>query len=353
MGNALTFPILDKETSYGKNNYISFGCSGMQGYRLKNEDSISYIMDKSIGNKKISFFGVFDGHSGSGTSKYCSSHLPECIFNQENEYKKDNKSYDEKNIFNDENIITSFLRCDTDCKTSVTDSSGTTCISILCYPIEEKEQHKIKIICANIGDSRCVAYDYKTDQVIAMSEDHKPNNEIERTRIRKSGSYVEFNRVKGQLALSRAFGDFEYKNKKKLQDVEQAVIALPDIKRYEFCIDGKKIIKSKFPYQFVVLACDGIWDVMDNTEVCDFVKQRLKEQDTGVYYKNRKERLKKQYDDLIKESEGRDCTVEIIEEKKGYDLVAICSELLDYCVIEKNSKDNTSVIIVLLSSKNI
>ena len=43
---------------------------------------------------------------------------------------------------------------------------------------------------------------------IALSEDHKPDNTLEEQRIDKAGHMVEDNRVDGNLALSRAFGDF-------------------------------------------------------------------------------------------------------------------------------------------------
>lgn len=44
-----------------------------------------------------------------------------------------------------------------------------------------------------------------------MSEDHKPELERERKRIEKAGGFVEDNRVKGVLNLSRSLGDLEYK----------------------------------------------------------------------------------------------------------------------------------------------
>ena len=44
-----------------------------------------------------------------------------------------------------------------------------------------------------------------------MSEDHKPDLAAERSRIEKAGGFVEENRVKGILNLSRSIGDLEYK----------------------------------------------------------------------------------------------------------------------------------------------
>jgi len=66
-----------------------------------------------------------------------------------------------------------------------------------------------KIYCSNAGDSRAVLY---TDgKAHGLSEDHKPDNEDERRRIEKTGNFVEESRVNGNLALSRAFGDYQYK----------------------------------------------------------------------------------------------------------------------------------------------
>ena len=71
-----------------------------------------------------------------------------------------------------------------------------------------------KIICANAGDSRSILV--TGGQVVALSEDHKPDNLPEKNRIEAAGGFVEESRVNGSLALSRALGDFEYKmNKQK------------------------------------------------------------------------------------------------------------------------------------------
>ena len=68
------------------------------------------------------------------------------------------------------------------------------------------------LICANAGDSRVVLGRSGGDQVCEpLSEDHKPDNEGEKSRIEAVGGFVEENRVNGSLALSRALGDFEYK----------------------------------------------------------------------------------------------------------------------------------------------
>jgi serine/threonine protein phosphatase PrpC len=69
---------------------------------------------------------------------------------------------------------------------------------------------KTEIYCANAGDSRSVLS--KKVKAKELSIDHKPDNPAEKRRIERANGYVEENRVNGMLALSRAIGDFEYKN---------------------------------------------------------------------------------------------------------------------------------------------
>ena len=87
------------------------------------------------------------------------------------------------------------------------------------------------IVCANVGDSRCVLGLQPTEvrSTIALSDDHKPSNEEEKLRIEKAGGFVLFDRVNGELAMSRAFGDFQYKSDTNLTLAEQLVLPIPDI----------------------------------------------------------------------------------------------------------------------------
>lgn len=66
-----------------------------------------------------------------------------------------------------------------------------------------------EIYCANAGDSRCVLSN--GGKAIEMSTDHKPSLPTETARINKAGGFVEEDRVKGILNLSRSLGDLEYK----------------------------------------------------------------------------------------------------------------------------------------------
>jgi len=79
---------------------------------------------------------------------------------------------------------------------------------------------KDTIYCANSGDSRALIQ--LTDgKVIELSHDHKPENDGELKRVKAGGGYVEDGRVQGIIAVSRAIGDWEYKNPGLLPEMEK------------------------------------------------------------------------------------------------------------------------------------
>lgn len=99
-----------------------------------------------------------------------------------------------------------------------------------------------------------------------LSRDHKPDLEAEKERIIKAGGFIHAGRVNGSLNLARAIGDMEFKQNKFLPVEKQIVTANPDINTVELCDDD----------DFVVLACDGIWDCMSSQQLVDFIHDQLK-----------------------------------------------------------------------------
>ncbi|KAB0795291.1 hypothetical protein PPYR_12130 [Photinus pyralis] len=118
---------------------------------------------------------------------------------------------------------------------------------------------------ANAGDSRCIVC--RNGKAVDMSLDHKPEDDLETQRILKAGGRVTHDgRVNGGLNLSRAIGDHAYKQNKELSDREQMITALPDV---------KTLTINPGEDEFMVLACDGIWNFMSSQQVVDFVKSKL------------------------------------------------------------------------------
>ncbi|XP_001943328.1 probable protein phosphatase 2C 6 [Acyrthosiphon pisum] len=129
-----------------------------------------------------------------------------------------------------------------------------------------------KLYVANAGDSRCVvSVDGKAHD---MSKDHKPEDELELQRICKAGGRVSSDgRVNGGLNLSRALGDHNYKKNKDLPNTEQMITALPDVTVLDVTPDNNN---------FIVLACDGIWNSLSSQEVVDFVLERINKPDVSL-----------------------------------------------------------------------
>lgn len=168
------------------------------------------------------------------------------------------------------------------------DRSGSTAVAVLLTPTH--------IICANAGDSRAILV--KSGKAFPLSFDHKPTNQIENSRICRAGGEVRMRRVDGDLAVSRGLGDFRFKDNSRLKAVQQKVSSKPDL-----------IVKPRDANadEFIVLACDGVWDVMQSTDCAMAVQAILNEGET--------------------------------------DIGLVCEELLDMC-LDMESRDNMTACMV-------
>ncbi|KKA02854.1 Protein phosphatase 2C-like protein 3 [Hanseniaspora uvarum DSM 2768] len=278
MGQILSHPytIKQKEESNGASS--SFGICSMQGWRTTMEDEhitlpsllecllhdeihtetakliISNMSDENKEYlKQLAFYAVFDGHGGDFVAQFSGGNVGRILATIIDQEKT---NLDEKKIELPDCLTKAFLTADEELledKYTQLDHSGCTATSLL---IDPKEQI---MYCANSGDSRTVLG--ISGVAKNLSFDHKPVNSGEKTRIVQSGGFVESGRVNGNLALSRAIGDFEFKNS-NLPPEEQTVTVVPDI----ICHD----IDLEFD-DFVILACDGIWDCLSSQECVNLI----------------------------------------------------------------------------------
>lgn len=166
--------------------------------------------------------------------------------------------------------------------------SGSTCVVVLITPSH--------ILCANAGDSRAILR--RAGKALPLSFDHKPSNLPEQERIIVAGGFVKSKRVDGDLAVSRGLGDFSFKGNPDLPHHKQKVIFDPDILVYP---------RDELNDEFIVLACDGVWDVATNGQCSDMIQTILNEGET--------------------------------------DISLVCEEVLDMC-LEKNSRDNMTMVLI-------
>lgn len=221
---------------------MSVYSDSVKGLRPSNEDKHVTIMNnpRTYPNlRTMNFMAVFDGHGGKAVSEFLSNNLPPHFVSKHVKYPL-SMEYINK-VFNH---LQNALR-----RSGKAEHTGSTALVAIDYIM--KGQKYLNIM--NVGDCRCVlSRDLKA---IPLTVDHKPNYPAERKRIERLGGNIIFDnpdfRING-LSVSRAFGDL---------DAAPYVSHVPEIFKYK--------LTSKD--QFIVIACDGLWDVLSNQEVVNFV----------------------------------------------------------------------------------
>ncbi|XP_062506938.1 uncharacterized protein LOC134183424 [Corticium candelabrum] len=263
------------------------GVSSMQGWRVNMEDADRVVRDMGDGT---SYFGVFDGHCGKEVALYVSKYLHQYIRSLPSYTASLHEAVINGYLNVDQSLLTpkgqrelKFLKCNptsqASAATSDSDSSDDECKPL-------KAQHYFHgmnvgstgvtalvrddlLVVAHVGDSRCVLC--RGGIAIAMTSDHKPWMEGEMDRIRKAGGKVCGNRLYGRgplnLDVSRTFGDHSLKQNGLLGSEDQIVSVMPDVRQEVLTRED----------EFLVLACDGIWDQMTNQQCVDFIRDRLLE----------------------------------------------------------------------------
>ncbi|PVU96719.1 hypothetical protein BB561_001011 [Smittium simulii] len=248
MGQTLSTPITDKTTASGGDKKFIYASSSMQGWRITMEDAHTTLLEADLDNK-ASFFAVFDGHGGSNAAIFAGETLHKQIL--------ETPAFKEANY--EEAIRRGFMKTDEEFLKTTSkgdDHSGCTAVCVIITP----DNH---LYCGNAGDSRAILDE--NCSAVELSFDHKPGNPEEYDRIIKGGGTVEYGRVNGNLALSRALGDFDFKRNDKISDEEQIVTALPDVISRKITADD----------DFIVIACDGIWDCLTNAQVAHYVRKSI------------------------------------------------------------------------------
>ncbi|KAI0144169.1 PP2C-domain-containing protein [Hypoxylon sp. NC0597] len=257
MGQTLSEPVVDKASDKGEDDRLIYGVSAMQGWRISMEDAHCTVLDlltpgsdeeKKVHPSRLSFFGVFDGHGGDKVAQFAGKNIHD-ILKKQDTFKAGNYEQSLKDTFlaTDRAILS-----DPQYEEEV--SGCTACCGLITSE---------KIYIANAGDSRSVLG--VKGRAKPLSFDHKPQNEGEKARITAAGGFVDFGRVNGNLALSRAIGDFEFKKSAELSPEQQIVTAYPDVVSHELSDDD----------EFLVIACDGIWDCQSSQAVIEFVRRGI------------------------------------------------------------------------------
>ncbi|KAI9723495.1 MAG: Protein phosphatase 2C 2 [Chrysothrix sp. TS-e1954] len=205
MGQTLSEPVIEKTSDKGQDDRVAFGVSAMQGWRISMEDAHACVLD-------------LKPESEDGTPQ-------------------------------------------TDSKTRIS---------------------YFGVYDGHGGDKVALYTGQNLHKIVAKQDAFKDNNfeqalkdgflacdrailSAEKSRICAAGGFVDFGRVNGNLALSRAIGDFEFKKSADLPPESQIVTAFPDVSVHEVSDDD----------EFLVIACDGIWDCQSSQAVVEFVRRGI------------------------------------------------------------------------------
>ncbi|CAL0319176.1 unnamed protein product [Lupinus luteus] len=223
------------------------------GFRSTMEDAYICVDNfmQNFGLKKhidgpSAFYAVFDGHGGKNAADFACHHLLKFILE------------DETFPCDIERTVTSaFLQTDNAfaeaCSLDAALASGTTALAALVIGR--------LLVVANAGDCRAVLCHH--GKAVEMSRDHKPASIKEKKRIEASGGYVYDGYLNGQLNVARALGDWHMEGMKGRDG--GPLSAEPELMTMKLTAED----------EFLIIGCDGIWDVFRSQNAVDFARRRL------------------------------------------------------------------------------
>ncbi|RID63452.1 hypothetical protein BRARA_E02459 [Brassica rapa] len=206
----------------------------------------------------VAFYGVFDGHGGSEASQYIKENATRLFFEddvfRESHFVLNNFFLQEVEKSHREAYRLADLAMEDE--SIVSGSCGTTALTALVIG-----RH---LMVANVGDCRAVLC--RGGKAVDMSFDHKSTFELERRRVEELGGYFEGEYIYGELAVTRALGDWSLKRYSSLGGSLSPLISDPEIKQVVLTEED----------EFLIMGCDGVWDVMTSQYAVTFARQGLR-----------------------------------------------------------------------------
>ncbi|XP_062207425.1 probable protein phosphatase 2C 9 [Phragmites australis] len=306
-----------------------YGVTSVCGLRREMEDAVSIRPDFLPGASKNHFFGVFDGHGCSHVAKTCQDRMHEVVADEHKKVGCGEESawkgvmersfarLDEQTA----NWATSRSRDEPACRCeqqmpSRCDHVGSTAVVAVVSPTH--------VVVANAGDSRAVLS--RAGVPVPLSVDHKPDRPDELARIEAAGGrviYWDGARVLGVLAMSRAIGDGYLK---------PYVSSEPEVTVTERTNDDECLI----------LASDGLWDVVTNEMACDVVRACFRSNGPPVPAAGPKGVLPSS----DAEADNGSAAVKGVSMAESDKVCSDAAMLLAKLALARRSADNVSVVVV-------
>lgn len=204
-------------------------------YRRTMEDAHVWV-DGFADDAKQGFFAIYDGHGGRQAVEFVAKTLH---VNFQAELAKDPTDVESA-------WMRTYKLTDDQVDENKIQYSGTTTVTAFI----RVEGDKRMLYVANVGDARAViSHGGKAER---LTYDHKGSDEAEVARVKEAGGFVVMGRVNGILAVTRSLGD---------RAMKDYVVGEPYCRSLELKEDDTHLI----------LACDGIWDVISDQEAVELV----------------------------------------------------------------------------------
>jgi len=212
--------------------------------------------------EKVSFFIVCDGHGGVQAANYVNIHLFNNIISQSC-FESDPEKAIVEGFSSTERAYEEYAR-----KEDLDGMVGTTVTAILIIGNI--------LYAANVGDSDAVIC--RKGKEFILTESHIPSNPSEKKRIELEGGSIVIDR-KGtkrlahptwnpifvNIGVTRAIGDFYFKNYEYVGEKKSGLIATPSVAKWNLTVDD----------EFMIMASDGFWDVVSPKEAINFVSSKI------------------------------------------------------------------------------
>ncbi|KAG2588210.1 probable protein phosphatase 2C 2 [Panicum virgatum] len=229
----------------------------MEDEHIRIDDLSAHLAPVLMFSELSAFYGVFDGHGGSDAAAYMKKHAMKLFFEDAEfpQASQEDKMFAESV---EDSVRKAFLRADLALADDslINRSSGTTALTALILGRQ--------LLVANAGDCRAVLC--RKGVAVEMSKDHRPTYDAERQRVIESGGYIEDGYLNGVLSVTRALCDWDMKLP---QGSASPLIAEPEIRWTTLTEDD----------EFLIIGCDGIWDVMTSQHAVSTVRKGLRRHD--------------------------------------------------------------------------
>lgn len=250
---------------------LVWACCGMRGWRQTMEDASLMMPHGYLGGnwRDAALFGVFDGHGGEQVARFAVRQLPRILAKlptRDPELAL-TQSFRQIDELLEQPSAASELRELTIPGNMERDSAENCGATALCGLLLGSQ-----LVLAHAGDSRAVLC--RQGKAVPVTEDHKPELPRETARIEAAGGFVQEEalarggvgyRVNGNLNLSRALGDLRYKDAGKPAE-KHIICGVPDTR----CVT-----LQAGEDEFLLMACDGVWECMSAQQAVNFVRTRL------------------------------------------------------------------------------